>query len=275
MKLISTVVIPAYNRQKELDRAIDSVLKCKGSEFVEIIVVDDNSESLLEINKKRTQDKIIRNEYNKGAAVSRNIGIKNSKTKIIYLLDNDDYFIERDFIKDAKLISKSKPAIYYTNIKSGILKRYPNEINKQEFFNYIFNKHENIGQTSSLILHKDTNILFDEALPKHQDWDLLYSALKQGISIKKIDGEIFFDKSDKKSLSRRPVPEKSDNWYEKLKQDFYLESKDLDEIEFHLYSKYTSRISWRRFFKQGTTLIIQRKMNLKRYLKTIIQRVVK
>ena len=87
-----SVVIPTHNRKEKLARLIKSILESDyPKDKLEIIVVDDAStDNTFEyIKKKYPQAKIIRNEEEKLLAESRNIGIKASKGKYIFLIDDD------------------------------------------------------------------------------------------------------------------------------------------------------------------------------------------
>jgi glycosyltransferase involved in cell wall biosynthesis len=91
-----SVIIPTYNRDKFLKRAIDSVCRQTWS-CSEIIVVDDGStddtEKLLFIlaQKCKIPLVVVRSE-NKGVAAARNLGIKKAKYDYIAFLDSDDHW---------------------------------------------------------------------------------------------------------------------------------------------------------------------------------------
>ena len=85
-----SVIIPTYNRENFVVKAIDSVL-CQEFKDYEIIVVDDGSTDNTKKNLKRYGDKI---KYiyqdNSGVSVSRNTGIKYSTGEWLAFLDSDD-----------------------------------------------------------------------------------------------------------------------------------------------------------------------------------------
>lgn len=94
-----SVVIPTYNREQFLKRAIDSVCKqilsCK-----EIIVVNDGStdnslELLRKIKKESVVPVVIINSDNQGVSAARNTGIKNATCDFIAFLDSDDHWHKR------------------------------------------------------------------------------------------------------------------------------------------------------------------------------------
>lgn len=93
-----SVIVPIYNSEKYLLRAMHAVM---GQSFknIEIICVDDastdNSLALLqELQKDDNRIKLIHHDVNKGAAVSRNDGLELARGKYVIFLDSDDYFYE-------------------------------------------------------------------------------------------------------------------------------------------------------------------------------------
>jgi glycosyltransferase involved in cell wall biosynthesis len=90
-----SVIIPAYNREDTIHRAINSVL-AQTCEDVEIIVVDDgSSDRTCEIVQRISDVRIrmIRHSTNQGAAQARNTGMKAATGKYIAWLDSDDEWL--------------------------------------------------------------------------------------------------------------------------------------------------------------------------------------
>src|SRR5262249_27493026 len=87
-----SVVIPTFNRQQVILRAIHSVLRQSLSPH-EILVVDDASSdetvALVE-GLKDPRIQVFRHEINRGPAAARNTGIRAATGKWIALLDSDD-----------------------------------------------------------------------------------------------------------------------------------------------------------------------------------------
>lgn len=90
-----SVIIPYYNNENEIKRAIESVINQTYKKF-EIIAIDDcssdNSYEIVNslINKYREYKIInIRNEKNSGPAETRNYGVKFAKGEYIAFLDAD------------------------------------------------------------------------------------------------------------------------------------------------------------------------------------------
>ena len=91
-----TVIVPAFNAQASIERAVISALdQTYGS--VELIVVNDCSSDntpliLKNLKKKARNLRVISNKFNKGAAAARNQGIDAANGEWITFLDADDYF---------------------------------------------------------------------------------------------------------------------------------------------------------------------------------------
>jgi len=94
MRPIVSVVIPAFQRQRQLDRAIASVLAQSGirGSAIEIIVVDDCSPSPLAI-VTNSSAQLIRQYQNGGAAAARNKGVAMATGDLIAFLDSDDVWL--------------------------------------------------------------------------------------------------------------------------------------------------------------------------------------
>lgn len=96
-----SVIIPTYNREKYIGRAIRSLLEQSWpKENYEIIVVNDGSTD----NTKAVLSafgnliKVINLEENKGLPYACNLGIKNALSRFVVRVDDDDY-VQEDFLK--------------------------------------------------------------------------------------------------------------------------------------------------------------------------------
>ncbi len=93
--MLFSIVIPTYNRASFIERAIDSVLAQRFTDW-ELIVVDDAStDNTLALISKYTDPRIqvIRNSRNLERSISRNKGIETAKGEYICFLDSDDYYL--------------------------------------------------------------------------------------------------------------------------------------------------------------------------------------
>ena len=83
----------AYNAEKTIKRAIDSVLKQSYANIELVIINDcstDNTENLIK-EYKSNKIKLINHEVNLGAGCARDTGVKNCTGDYIKFLDSDDY----------------------------------------------------------------------------------------------------------------------------------------------------------------------------------------
>lgn len=98
-KNLVTVIIPVYNQEHWIIRAINSIPKRND---IEIIVIDDGSNdntwnNLLEYRCKNIEDRniiLLYNEENKGVGYTVNRGYDIASGEYIVLLGSDDYFTD-------------------------------------------------------------------------------------------------------------------------------------------------------------------------------------
>lgn len=98
-----SVIIPTFNAEKTIERAVDSVLKQTYQNF-EIIICDDCStdktwDILKKLREKDKRIKVYQNEKNAKSAYTRNKAISKSQGKFIMQLDDDDYCHEERMMK--------------------------------------------------------------------------------------------------------------------------------------------------------------------------------
>ena len=99
-----SVIIPTYNSEKFIERAVESVLNQTFQDF-EIIIVDDFSKDntvkiIQELQKKDSRIKLLVLEKNSGGpALPKNKGFEISKGEFIAYLDDDDKWIDKDKLK--------------------------------------------------------------------------------------------------------------------------------------------------------------------------------
>ena len=108
-----SVVIPMYNCEKFILRAVKSI-QYQNISDIEIILVDDNStdNTLIIAEKMQKEDqriRLIKNQNNKGILYSRSIGVLSSKGKYLFSLDNDDMFLDDDIFHTITSIGETGP----------------------------------------------------------------------------------------------------------------------------------------------------------------------
>lgn len=87
---VITVIIPAYNCDKFIERCISNLLR-ESLNQIEILVINDGSsdKTLEKLEKYSEKIKII-SKPNGGVSSARNVGIKNASGRYITFLDADD-----------------------------------------------------------------------------------------------------------------------------------------------------------------------------------------
>lgn len=100
MEYLVSVIIPMYNREHIIGRALESVFR-QTLEGIEVLVVDDGSTDgsvavVKGYQKDHPQLKVFEMEH-AGPGLARNVGIQNAKGKYIVLLDSDDFVPERAY----------------------------------------------------------------------------------------------------------------------------------------------------------------------------------
>jgi glycosyltransferase involved in cell wall biosynthesis len=109
----TSVIIPVYNAEKYVTKAVESALQC--CEVCEVILVEDKSpdnalEVCQELETKYDKVKLFQHpdKNNHGAGASRNLGIAKATGEFIAFLDADDYYLANRFEAEKKLFKDPK-----------------------------------------------------------------------------------------------------------------------------------------------------------------------
>lgn len=176
-----SVIIPVFNRNILLRRAIDSVLNQKYKKF-ELIIIDDCSDENIDELIKKFKDKrikILKNDINKGVSYSRNFGIKNSNYNLIAFLDSDDEWLPDKLIRQVEYLEKNKNVnLIHTEeiwIRNGKKVNQKKRHKKSGGDIFISSLELCLISPSSVLLKNKifkTYGYFDESLPVCEDYDL-------------------------------------------------------------------------------------------------------
>lgn len=183
-----SVVIPMYNRERVIGRAVESVLQQTLSDF-EIIIVDDGStDNSCDVVGAYDDSRIrlIRNAQNRGANFCRNIGIKESKGKYIAFQDSDDEWttdkleVQISYMQEKKLKASFGP---YKVIESSriVPDNFQQFVRDKSLVREVLKKYNVVG-TPTLVIEKSIvkDIgLFDEQLPRMQDYEYAIRIVKK------------------------------------------------------------------------------------------------
>lgn len=179
MKDLVSVVLPTYNRERTLHRAINSVLQQTYHE-IELIVVDDGSTDQTRSVVQAYKDERIRYIYqpNQGACVARNRGVSEARGLYIAFQDSDDEWMEDKLERQMAYMEQTQAdVVFHAFWRHGLeaeSERIPSETipSRQVFFEDIVPVNMISTQT---ILGKKTCFQeeqFNPAFPRYQDWEL-------------------------------------------------------------------------------------------------------
>ena len=110
-----SVVMPVYNVEKHLEKAVQSVLDQTYQNF-EIILVDDcspdNCPELCEkIAKSDERIQVLHHEVNQGLSCARNTGLAKAKGRYVWFMDSDDYVKNDLFEKAYKSVEQNEAKV--------------------------------------------------------------------------------------------------------------------------------------------------------------------
>lgn len=176
-----SVIIPTYNRENTLLRAVYSVLN-QTFKDIELIIVDDNSTDGTEMLINSINDiriKYVKHDKNLGGSAARNTGIGLATGEYIAFQDSDDEWLPTKLSEQLNCIKKFKVDVVfcaYTRIRKYDEEIIPN-LEKQIGYDSIYNLllWKNFIGTPTVLLKRDCfdeKLLFDSKLPRYQDWDL-------------------------------------------------------------------------------------------------------
>jgi glycosyltransferase involved in cell wall biosynthesis len=97
-----STIIPAYNSERTIARAIDSALAQRYKSHEVIVVNDGSTDSTTAILARYSNQIKVISQSNSGVAAARNAGVRNSTGKYLAFLDSDDVWLAE---KLEKLIS--------------------------------------------------------------------------------------------------------------------------------------------------------------------------
>jgi len=182
--MLVSVVIPAYNSEKYIDKAINSVLNQTYQDF-EIIIIDDGSVDNTRQIIENTNDSRIKYIYqeNSGPAAARNNGIKNASGEYIAFLDSDDVWLPEKLEKQIKILKKeSDICLVFTAFvmqdegkEKKEIYRFKTYKNEKLVKNLLLNPMATVPYPSTVMIKKsylDMVGYFDTELYTSEDWDL-------------------------------------------------------------------------------------------------------
>ncbi len=114
-----SVVIPTYNGERTIRRAIESVIAQTAVAEFEILICDDcSTDGTLAIASKYPQCQLFANhEHSGGPNAGRNMGIKHATGEVIAFLDQDDEWLSDKVQNQLKQLNEGYEFIYSPCVK--------------------------------------------------------------------------------------------------------------------------------------------------------------
>ena len=114
-----SIVIPLYNKEPHIARALNSVLAQTFQDFEVVIVDDGSTDNSAEVVKKFEDFRIrLIQQENRGVSVARNRGIEAARAELIAFLDADDEWLPQHLETIMCLRSKFPKAGAYATLYS-------------------------------------------------------------------------------------------------------------------------------------------------------------
>ena len=186
MNELISVVIPTYNRERTLPRAIGSVLRQTYQE-IELIVVDDGSTDQTRSLIESMDDKRIRYVYqpNQGACAARNRGVLEAKGSLIAFQDSDDEWLEDKLARQVEYMRQTQADIVFHAFSREGLEAEPEHVpdecipSKLVCFDDLVPV--NMMGTSTILGKRECFIAepFSTRYPRFQDWELAIRLVKK------------------------------------------------------------------------------------------------
>ena len=147
MNDLVSIIMPSYNTASYIENSIKSVLNQTYQNW-ELLIVDDcsidNSAEVIQKYLINQKIRYFKNEKNSGAAVSRNLALREARGRWIAFLDSDDLWLPEKLEKQIKFMEDNDYHFSYTKYseinenaeETGIVVSGPKKITRTGFYNY-------------------------------------------------------------------------------------------------------------------------------------------
>ncbi|WP_290700118.1 glycosyltransferase family 2 protein [Lacinutrix sp.] len=256
MKALVSIITPLYNSEAFITETIKSVINQTHTNW-EIILIDDCStdntiNSVNNFISNNSNIKLLKNETNQGAAVSRNKGILAAKGDYIAFLDADDLWKPEKLEKQLAFMQNQNCEVCFSSYEQideagKPLNKLVKALPVLTYKKYL--KSNYIGNLTGIYNAKTLGKITSPNLRKRQDWLLWLNAIKaSGKPAQSIQESLAFYRVRENSMSANKV--------ELLKHNYWVYKKGL---EFSTVKSlcYMLTFLWEHFFvksKQTVTL---------------------
>lgn len=214
-----SVITPAYNSERFMEDAIESVQRQTYTKWEMIIVDDGSSDRTPEIiktyQKKDDRIQLIQLKKNSGPAVARNIAFEHARGRYLAFLDADDQWMPNKLERQLQFMQQRQIAFSFTKyikIKSNgrrrrSVVRIPDCVNYERLL-----KHNVIGCLTVML---DTAIIGEVKMiniRSRQDYALWLALCKRGFPAYGLQEELAVYRVVKNSVSSNKLKMARQNW---------------------------------------------------------------
>lgn len=227
MKPLVSVITPIYNSQNFIEQTIQSVINQTYSNWELWLIDDCSSDASLNIVasyvSKYSNIKLLKNQINSGAAISRNKGISQAKGDYIAFLDADDLWKPNKLEVQVAFMQANNCDVCYTSYEQidetgQSLHKLVKALPSLTYQKYL--KTNYIGNLTGMYNVKTLGKITAPNLRKRQDWLLWLSAIKtSGEEALGVQQSLAYYRVRKDSMSA--------NKFELLKHNYWVYKKGL------------------------------------------------
>lgn len=215
-----SVIITAYNAEKFIREAVDSILDQTYSNWELILINDFSSDRtgaiFTEIKKRDSRVKIITNPANLGRAISRNRGLDLAQGEYIAILDADDVSVGNRLEKQVTFLEKNASVFL---VGTGAIKineegkviGYHNPICSDFKVKKLLSKRNCIYHSS--VMFRKTSVRYREKFPFSQDYDFYLQLLAENKNLTNIP----------EKLLKYRIVEQAASWSNTAKQRMFAQ----------------------------------------------------
>jgi succinoglycan biosynthesis protein ExoO len=245
-----SVILPVYNSEQYITKAIRSLLKQTYQNFEVIIVDDGSTDSTAKIAANLADDRfrIIKKRRNQGVAAARNTALKMARGKWITLLDADDWYAPERLEKLLEIAQNNRADLIADNlflIRDRARFPWSNLFTENQYFELLVGAIDTVtfiktdqpaknvckrswslGYTKPLMRRQfllDWGIEYDETLEVGEDFVFYLQCLIRGASLLLVSQPYYYYRNRTSSLSTR-------SWFDYLDQSCQL-MRNLIETE--------------------------------------------
>jgi len=182
MPLLSVIMASKNENILYLEKCIDSILNQTFNDYNFYIITeetDSNYKYFNDLTSKYRKIKLLNNLKHPGVSTARNLGIQNSQSKYIAIIDSDDYYDATKFEKQVEFLEKNDQIslvgsnILLVDSKDNIIgerlyPQNPDKIRKQFLYEM------SVANPSIVVRRQDIDEvgLFDKNFNKAEDFEL-------------------------------------------------------------------------------------------------------